>query len=207
MRQTIGWTAHERGGSGGNVAPTAVHAQGNSMNIPRTRMRAPDRREVAIRAGVREFGTHGYAGTTTQSIAEQVGVSQPYLFRLFGTKKSMFMAVVQYGFERCRAAFEASAKAAGARTPDEILEAMGRTYADMDVDGDLLRLQLQAYAACDDPEIRAVVRQEWTKLYEAVARWSGADDAALRAWFAEGMLLSVASAVGDLTPGVTAEGT
>ena len=169
-------------------------------------MRAADRREAVILAGVREFGTRGYAGTTTQSIAEQVGVSQPYLFRLFGTKKSMFMAVVRDGFERCRAAFEASAKAAGAGTPEEILEAIGRT-ADLLVDGDLLRLQLQAYAACDDPEIRAVVHHEWTQLYQAVARWSGADDAALRAWFAEGMLLSVAAAVGDLTPGVTAEGT
>jgi hypothetical protein len=116
----------------------------------------------------------------------------------------MFMAVVQDGFERCRSALEASAKATGARTPDEILEAMGRTYADLLVERDLLRLQLQAYAACDDPEIRAVVHHEWTKLYEAVARWSGADDAALRAWFAEGMLLNVAAAVGDLTPGITA---
>lgn len=167
-------------------------------------MRAPDRREVVIRAGVREFATRGYAGTTAQSIAAQVGVSQPYLFRLFGTKKMMFMAVVRFGFERCRAAFEASARAAGARTPDGILEAMGRTYADLLVDGDLLRLQLQAYAASDDPEIRAVVRQEWTKLYEAVARWSGADDAALRAWFAEGMLLNLAAAVGDLPPRITA---
>ena len=61
------------------------------MSVTRTRVRAQDRREAVIRAGVREFGTHGYGDTTTQSIAEQVGVSQPYLFRLFGTKKSMFM--------------------------------------------------------------------------------------------------------------------
>ncbi len=79
---------------------------------------------------------------------------------------------------------------------------MGRTDAGLLVDGDLLRLQLQAFAACDDPEIRAVVRLEWTRLYETVARWSGADHDRLRAWFAEGMLLSVAATVGDLTPGI-----
>jgi hypothetical protein len=78
---------------------------------------------------------------------------------------------------------------------------MGRTYADLLVDGDLPRLLFQAYAACDDPGIRAVVRQESTTLREAVARWSGADDTTLRAWFAEGMLLNVDAAVGDLTPG------
>ena len=174
------------------------------MSITRTRMRAADRREAMILAGVREFGTHGYAGTTTQSIAQHVGVSQPYLFRLFGSKKSLFIAVVQDGFERCRAALEASATTAGAGTPDEILDEMGRTYADLLVDGDLLRLQLQALAASDDPEIRAVVRDECTRLYQAVARWSGADDAALRAWFAEGMLLNVAAVVGDLTAAITA---
>ena len=174
------------------------------MSLTRTRMRAPDRREAVIRAAVREFGTHGYAGTTAESIAEQVGVSQPYLFRLFGTKRSMFLAVVQYGFECCRATFEARADAAKAGTPDEILAAMAGTDADVLVDGDLLRLQLQAYAACDDPEIRAVVRREWTELYEAVARRSGADRVELRAWFAEGMLLSVAAVIGHLAPGITA---
>jgi AcrR family transcriptional regulator len=167
-------------------------------------MRAADRREAVILAGVREFGTRGFAGTTAQSIAGHAGVSQPYLFRLFGTKKSMFIAVVHRSFERCRTALEPNANATGARTPDQILEPMGRTYADVLVDGDLPRLQLQAFAACDDPEIRAVVRQEWTKLFEAVRRWSGADDAALRAWFAEGMLLSVAAAVGDLAADITA---
>jgi hypothetical protein len=81
---------------------------------------------------------------------------------------------------------------------------MARTNAGVLGDGDLLRLQLQAFAACDDPEIRAVVRREWTTLYQTVARWSGADHDVLGAWFAEGMLLSVAATVGDLTPGVTA---
>ena len=174
------------------------------MSINRTRRRAADRREEVILAGVREFGTHGYANTTAQSIAAHVGVSQPYLFRLFGTKESLFIAVVRDGFERCRSALEASAGATRLRSPDEILDAMRRTYEDLLVDGDLLRLQLQAFAACDDPEIRAVVRREWTTLYEAVARWSGASDAALRAWLAEAMLMNVAAAVGDLTTDITA---
>ena len=77
------------------------------------------------------------------------------------------------------------------------------TYQGSQVDADLLRLQLQAFAACDDSEIRAVVHREWTELYEAVARRSGADHEVLRAWFAQGMPLSVAAAIGDLTPGIT----
>ena len=79
-----------------------------------------------------------------------------------------------------------------------ILEAMGCSYHDLLRDRDMLRLQLHAYAACDDPDIRTVVRGEWTVLHEAVARVSGADTAAIHAWFAEGMLLNVAASIGGL---------
>ena len=72
-------------------------------------------------------------------------------------------------------------------------------------DRDKLRLQIQAYAACGDPDIRAVVREEWTSLYDAVARVSGADELALHAWFAEGMLLNVAAAIGGLDAAIAAK--
>ena len=164
------------------------------------RLHADERRELAIRAAVTEFGARGFAGTSTRSIAERVGVSQPYLFKLFGTKQELFVAAVRASFERCRTVFEASAGAAPTRPqgPDDLLTAMGRTDVDLLADRDLLRLQLQAYAACDDPEIRAVVRYEWIRLYEVVARVSGGDERAIHAWFAEGMLLTVAASIGDL---------
>lgn len=163
------------------------------------RLHADERRESAIRAAITEFGARGFAGTSTRSIAERVGVSQPYLFKLFGTKKDLFLAAVRACFERCRSAFEASAAEASTRSkdPGDLLTAMGHTYLDLLADRDLLRLQLQAYAACDDPEIRAVVRHEWIRLHEAVARVSGGDERAVHAWFAEGMLLNVAASIGD----------
>jgi AcrR family transcriptional regulator len=165
-----------------------------------TRLSAEERRTDVIAAASREFAARGYAGTSTQAIAERAGVSQPYLFQLFGTKKDLFIAAVQTTFARTRSTFEATgrAAAAGSADPMAILEAMGCSYHDLLKDRDLLRMQLHAYAACDDPDIRAVVRDEWTRLHEAVARVSGADPAALHAWFAEGMLLNVAAAIGEL---------
>ena len=50
-----------------------------------------------------EFAEGGYSGTSTESIARAVGVSQPYLFQLFGTKRELFLAVVRHGFQRTRA--------------------------------------------------------------------------------------------------------
>jgi AcrR family transcriptional regulator len=170
------------------------------MNATASRMTADERRDDVIAAAMKEFAVGGYAGTSTQAIANRVGVSQPYLFQLYRTKKDLFVAVVHACFVRTRAAFDASARTARATTeaPDQILHAMGLRYVEMLRDRDMLRLQLHAYAACEDPDIRAAVREEWTALYDAVAKASGADALALHAWFAEGMLLNVAASIGDL---------
>ncbi len=162
-----------------------------------TRLTADERRTDVIAAASKEFAARGYAGTSTQAIAERAGVSQPYLFQLFGTKKDLFIAAVHACFARTRSTFEASAKTAESGDPTAILEAMGCSYHDLLRDRDMLRLQLHAYAACDDPDIRTVVRREWTALHEAVVRLSGADPAAIHSWFAEGMLLNVAASIGE----------
>src|SRR5438477_13152144 len=93
---------------------------------PTTRLTADERRDDVIAAAMQEFSVGGYAGTSTQAIANRVGVSQPYLFQLYRTKKDLFVAVVRACFARTRAAFEASAKSARAATeaPDQILHAM-----------------------------------------------------------------------------------
>jgi AcrR family transcriptional regulator len=175
------------------------------MNARTTRLKADERRESIIAEAMREFAAHGFSGTSTQAIAERVGVSQPYLFQLFGTKRDLFLAVARECFRRVRTRFESVAREAkkGTSDPDEVLHAMGHAYIDMLRDRDMLRLQLQAYAACDDPDIRAVVQQEWTALYDAVTNASGASDEHIHEFFAEGMLLNVAAAIGDLDAAFT----
>jgi hypothetical protein len=107
---------------------------------------------------------------------------------------------VRQGFERTRSVFEEAGARARAESPDpnHVLRAMGDAYRRHLGDRGLLRLQLQAYAACDDPEIRATVADEFRAVYRSVARVSGADQSALEAWFATGMLLNVLAAIGEL---------
>jgi AcrR family transcriptional regulator len=165
-----------------------------------TRMSADERRDEIIAAASIEFATEGYAGTSTASIARRAGVSQPYLFQLFGTKQDLFLAAVRDCFARIGRAFEASvraARAAGLET-DQLLEAMGHAYTHLLLaDRDLLRLQLHAYAACGDPVIRDAVRDGFFALWRTVSDLSGADALALRTWFAHGMLINVIASIGD----------
>ena len=164
-----------------------------------TRISKEDRRREIIEAATREFAVGGLHGTPVDAIAKQVGVSQPYLFQLFGTKKDLFIAAVQRAFERTVAAFRTAAAEAGEdASQTDVLMAMGVAYHRLLVDRSLLLMQMQAYVACADEEIRDVVRDEMLRLVSFVQSASGAPEAAIREWLAYGMLMNVVAAM-DLT--------
>ena len=48
-----------------------------------------------IQAAAQVFGKMGYDGATTRAIAEAAGVNEVTLFRHFGNKKNIFMAVIE----------------------------------------------------------------------------------------------------------------
>jgi AcrR family transcriptional regulator len=159
---------------------------------PTRRLSAAARREQLVDVAVEEFAEHGFHGTSTEVIARRAGVSQPYLFRLFGTKRELFLAVARRCHERTASTFRAAARG---EDPAERLAAMGRAYAEMLADRTLLLVQMQMFAACGDPEIRARVREGWGELYQEIERLSGAPPADVRAFVATGMLLNVAAAM------------
>jgi AcrR family transcriptional regulator len=154
-------------------------------------MSAERRRETVIDAAMQEFAAGGLDGTNVDSIARRVGVTQPYVFRLFGTKKALFMACAERCFAETRVAFE---DAAAGLSGEEALRALGRAYSALIQDRVRLKLQLQVYAACDDPEVRRLVRRRYGELVEVVEHVTGADAARVSAFFGTGMLLNVLAA-------------
>jgi AcrR family transcriptional regulator len=157
-----------------------------------TRSNKEERRREIIEAATKEFAIGGLHGTPVDAIAKQVGVSQPYLFQLFGTKKDLFVAAVRRSFERTVATFRSAAAEAGDdAAPADVLLHMGAAYQRMLKDRRLLLMQMQAYVACSDEEIREVVREEMLRLVNFVRSASGAPDEAIREWLAYGMLMNV----------------
>jgi AcrR family transcriptional regulator len=156
-----------------------------------SRMSAEERREEILEAAMIEFARKGLHGTSTETIAERVGISQPYLFRLFGTKKGLFLAAVERGFDRVQVAFARAVE----DHPDNPLKAMGETYFALLPEKDELLLQMQSYAASSDPEVRVVVARRFGELYRFVEQISGASEQDVREFFAHGMLLNVAAAL------------
>ena len=159
------------------------------MAVTTQRKSAAERREQILEAALVEFAAHGLDGGSTEAIARAVGISQPYVFRLFGTKKELFIATIEMCMRGTREMFRTAV--AGARG-EEALEAIGEAYMErLTTDPTYLHSQMQAYAASDDPEIREVVRKGYGELVEYVERVSDVPADRVAHFFAKGMLLNV----------------
>jgi AcrR family transcriptional regulator len=159
-----------------------------------TRQSAEARRESILDAALIEFAERGLHGTSTDDIAKRAGISQPYVFRLFGSKKQLFAAACARCMRELREQMEA---AAGGLAGEEALDAMGQAYRQiLEADPRRLQLQMHMYAAAQDPEIRDAVRAGFGDLYTTFERISGADEQRLSRFFAIGMLINVIASMG-----------
>jgi AcrR family transcriptional regulator len=153
-----------------------------------------ERREELLDAALQEFAQRGYHAASTEDIARRAGISQPYVFRLFGTKKELFRLVVARCFRETLEMFQRAAEGLRGRAA---LEAMGKAYVErLLTDETRLRAQMQAYAACDDPDLCETVRAGYGDLVAYVERVSGLPPVAVATFFAQGMLLNVFASMG-----------
>jgi AcrR family transcriptional regulator len=158
------------------------------MAATKTRKSAEERREEIVSAAFEHFAQSGYNGASTDAIARDAGISQPYLFRLFRTKRELFLACQKRSGDRIRQTFEAAAEGL---PQEERLEAMGHAYVGLLADRTALLFQMQSYAACSDPDIQEHVREGYGDLVQLVMRLSGAEPHEVWQFFSFGMLLNV----------------
>ncbi len=157
-----------------------------------TRMTGERRRDQVLAIAEEEFASAGLRGGSTDAIARQADITQAYVFRLFGTKKQLFLECVDRAFERMRLAMLA---AAGGLSGVDALAAMGREYDAMLADRTTLLLQLQAFAACGDPEVRDAVRASYGRLWQSIAGTARVDPVTIKFFLAFGSLLNTSAAL------------
>src|ERR1700677_3915836 len=141
---------------------TSVPAASRHPSVP-----AAEGRELVLEAAMADFAVGGLAGTSTEDVARRAGISQPYLFRLFPTKKALFLALVERCFQRVYDTFTAAAEGLDG---EEALIEMADSYTRLLEDRTLLQLQMQCYAACHDEEIRTATRTGFKRLWELSER-------------------------------------
>jgi AcrR family transcriptional regulator len=156
------------------------------------RMSGPERRAQVLGIAEGEFANHGLHGASIEAIAHAAGITQAYVFRMFGTKKALFLELVGAAFDRFTDGMSQAAK--GARGLDA-LALMGAQYYELLADRTTLLLQLQGFAACGDSEVRDLVRTRLARMWDTVADTAGVDPVTVKSFLAFGMLLNNVAAL------------
>jgi AcrR family transcriptional regulator len=180
------------------------------VSATRPRLAAVERRQAILETACRIFSAGSYRGVTTADIARESGVSEPILYRHFGSKCELYLAVLESAWDEVRAAWDvvvAESEPAGTWIPQMSKVALhapgGRSV--------LADLWIQALSvANDDPEIRRVLRRQMREVHDYVAgvmrraQEVGAvqpeRDPEAEAWIflAGGLLVTVARRLGGL---------
>jgi AcrR family transcriptional regulator len=180
------------------------------MSTVNTRMPAEERRELVLQAATRAFAASGYAGTSTDAVAKEAGVSQPYVVRMFGTKLELFLAVFGRACDQVEAAFRGVLDDGPFDPSSEDDKArMGLAYTALLADTDFLHVMMHGFSASSVPEIGVQAREGMARIYATLLRtgWSHEE---VRDFVAHGMLLNVLVSIGaiggtDRAPGALGE--
>jgi len=165
------------------------------------RMTGDQRREQILAVARHVFAEGGYAAST-DDIARAAGVSQPYVVRLFGSKRELYAETYR------RAADEIVETLRSVAPGPDVKDRMGDAYLRLIADPDMRLLTMQGFMS-SDADIQAMARHtlgEAFRLHEQKVG-SGPEDA--RNFVAHGMLINAllgtdapARAAGD--PGLEA---
>ena len=149
-----------------------------------------NRREALVEAATRAFAQRGYFGTSTARVAQEAGVSQPYIIQVFGTKETLFLEV-----------HERAGKLVSQQMYDIAASSFDMTrftvaYRNLLVDRTLLLVMLHGFAASAVPAIGKAARELFATMYEILTTEAGATPEQARDFLGRGMLINTVLAIG-----------
>lgn len=152
-------------------------------------MPAAERRELMLKAATIVFGERGYAGTTTDAVADAAGVSQAYIVRTFGSKDALFAETAKRAMQHIETAF----REAAAATPEQeepIQERLGRAYIDLVVDRGIMLTVMHLFTLGHHPVFGPLARDGFLRIYGALRDEAGLTPPEIEAFLAKGLLIN-----------------
>jgi AcrR family transcriptional regulator len=120
----------------------------------RTRMRGEERRELILQSAKRVFARTTYAEASTGELARESGVTEPMLYKHFGSKKGLFLAVLQRFCTQSLALLQEHIERRAEKSVLDALEHVVDDYrATVKADPEIQRILFQAVAESGDPDI------------------------------------------------------
>ena len=132
----------------------------------RTRLRGEERRELILHSAKRVFARSTYAEASTGELARESQVTEPMLYKHFGSKKGLFLAVLrEFGAQF----LETLQERVSHRAEQDVLDALAHVVDDyraaIKADPETQRVLFQAIAEAGDPDIGGCISGHNRKVY------------------------------------------
>ena len=133
---------------------------------PAKRLTADARRQAVLETACRVFSRSSYRGATTAEIAREAGISEPILYRHFGSKRDLYLACLDEAWR----AFREVAENAMADSPEKCLGAISDAYMAKGKKMRVIDLWIQALnEASEDKVIASAVRKQIREVRDFIA--------------------------------------
>jgi len=130
------------------------------------RLSAGARRQAVLDTACGVFMRSSYRGATTAEIAREAGISEPILYRHFGSKRDLYVACLAEAWR----AFRETAEQAIAADPDSCLGAIGDAYMAKRARIRMIDLWIQALTeASEDSVIATALRKQVREVHDFLA--------------------------------------
>ena len=130
------------------------------------RLTAEARRRAVLDTACRVFSRSSYRGATTAEIAREAGISEPILYRHFGSKRDLYLACLDEAW----GSFRAEAQRAIVESPEQCLGAIANLYMRPGKRIRVIDLWNQALTeAAEDKVIAAALRKQIREVHDFFA--------------------------------------
>jgi AcrR family transcriptional regulator len=146
---------------------------GEQQNQPvkRARLRGEERRALMLHSAKHVFARSTYAEASTSELARESEVTEPMLYKHFGSKKGLFLAVLsEFGTQF----FEMLQKRILQRAEKDVLDALEHFIDDykatLNADPEIQRVLFQAVIEASDPDIARCISKHNRRTYDFVRK-------------------------------------
>jgi AcrR family transcriptional regulator len=123
------------------------------------------RRQAVLDSACRVFSRSSYRAATTADIAQEAGISEPILYRHFGSKRDLYLACLAEAWRDFRELSDQTI----AKSPETCLGAIADAYTAKRAKIRLVDLWVQALTESDDPVIAKALRRQIREVHDYFA--------------------------------------
>jgi AcrR family transcriptional regulator len=135
----------------------------------RPRMRGEERRALMLQNAKRVFARSSYAEASTGELARESEVTEPMLYKHFGSKKGLFLAVLhEFGTQFLNQLQERISRRAEQDVLDALTHVVDDYRATIKADPETQRVLFQSVTESGDPDIARCVSEHNRAVYKVI---------------------------------------